>query len=261
MQKLIFTDLDGTLLDYKTYSYRKALKSLSLIKKNKIPLIFCTSKTKAEIEYYRKKLNNKHPFISENGAAIFIPKKYFDFRFKFNKENKKYFIIEYGTDIKKLKKGLDKIKKEVKLRSFVDMTAKEISKETNLPLNKAKLAKKRDYIIPFQILDKGKEKLVKKIIIKNGFNFTKGARYFYIMGNNNKGKAVKTLTSLYKKQFKKKITTYAFGDSRNDFEMLEAADYGFLVKKFNNKYLSSKYKKADGIGPAGFNKEVLKIIT
>ena len=60
MRKLIFTDLDGTLLDYKTYSYKKASKALSLIKKDKIPLIFCTSKTKAEIEYYGKELNNKH---------------------------------------------------------------------------------------------------------------------------------------------------------------------------------------------------------
>ena len=61
-------------------------------------------------------------------------------------------------------------------------------------------------------------------------------------------------------KFKEKIISYAFGDSMNDFEMLEAVDHGFLVKKFNNKYSSSKYKKADRIGPIGFNREVLKII-
>jgi len=32
-----------------------------------------------EIEYYRKKLDNNHPFISENGGGIFIPKGYFPF--------------------------------------------------------------------------------------------------------------------------------------------------------------------------------------
>ena len=84
MQKIIFTDLDGTLLDHNTYSFKKAFPALRIIKKKKIPLIICTSKTKGEIEHYRKKLKNNHPFVSENGGAIFIPKDYFDFKFRYS---------------------------------------------------------------------------------------------------------------------------------------------------------------------------------
>jgi mannosyl-3-phosphoglycerate phosphatase len=76
---IIFTDLDGTLLDYSTYSFEKALPALQLLKEKDIPLIICSSKTKKEIEYYRKKLDNHHSFISENGGGIFIPKGYFGF--------------------------------------------------------------------------------------------------------------------------------------------------------------------------------------
>jgi hydroxymethylpyrimidine pyrophosphatase-like HAD family hydrolase len=36
---LIFTDLDGTLLDHQTYSYDKALLALQLVQKKEIPLI------------------------------------------------------------------------------------------------------------------------------------------------------------------------------------------------------------------------------
>lgn len=71
---IIFTDLDGTLLDSR-YSFRKALPAIKLIKEKNIPLILCSSKTRSEIELWRKKLNNNHPFISENGGGIFIPKK------------------------------------------------------------------------------------------------------------------------------------------------------------------------------------------
>ena len=92
MQQIIFTDLDGTLLD-KKYSYSPANQALKLVKKQKIPIIICTSKTRAEIEYYRKKLRNKDPFISENGGAVFVPKKYFDFKFK-SKSKGKYDVIE-----------------------------------------------------------------------------------------------------------------------------------------------------------------------
>ena len=56
MKKIIFTDLDGTLLDSHTYSYKKAINALQLLKKKEIPLIFYTSKTRAEIEFWRKKV-------------------------------------------------------------------------------------------------------------------------------------------------------------------------------------------------------------
>ena len=79
---IIFTDLDGTLLDHKTYAATKARQALLCLKKNNIPLIICTSKTRPEIEFYRQKLRISHPFIAENGGAIFIPKGYFSFKFK-----------------------------------------------------------------------------------------------------------------------------------------------------------------------------------
>ena len=47
---VIFTDLDGTLLHPKSYSFDAALPALNLIKEKKIPLVLCSSKTKAEIE-------------------------------------------------------------------------------------------------------------------------------------------------------------------------------------------------------------------
>ena len=92
MKSIIFTDLDGTLLDQYNYSYKKAIKALNLIRKKDIPLVFCTSKTRAEIEFYRKKLSNKHPFISENGGAIFIPNNYFNFKVDYDKKDKEIGI-------------------------------------------------------------------------------------------------------------------------------------------------------------------------
>lgn len=81
MKKIIIvTDLDGTLLDCSDYSFDKALPALQLIKEKNIQLIICSSKTRKEIEHYRKKLYNLHPFVSENGGGIFIPKGYFKFQ-------------------------------------------------------------------------------------------------------------------------------------------------------------------------------------
>lgn len=82
---IIITDLDGTLLHPKTYSFEKAMPALRLIKEMGIPLVFCSSKTRTEVEVWRQRLENSHPFISENGGGIFIPDGYF-------KPQIKYFI-------------------------------------------------------------------------------------------------------------------------------------------------------------------------
>ena len=94
---IIFTDLDGTLLDHFTYSFSAASDALKLIKEKGIPLIICTSKTCAEILPIRKRLRNKDPFISENGGAIYMPDRYFSFLYEFQKRIRGYRIIEIGT--------------------------------------------------------------------------------------------------------------------------------------------------------------------
>ena len=63
---IIFTDLDGTLLDWYTYSFEHSQTALRLIKGKGVPLILSSSKNRAEIEVYRRRLENNHPFVSEN---------------------------------------------------------------------------------------------------------------------------------------------------------------------------------------------------
>src|SRR4030067_130990 len=96
LKTIIFTDLDGTLLHPRTYSYDEAKPALELIRKRHIPLVLCSSKTWAEIEAYRKRLDNRHPFIVENGGGIFIPEGYFPFPVDGEARNG-YRVIHLGT--------------------------------------------------------------------------------------------------------------------------------------------------------------------
>src|SRR5574337_76081 len=90
---LIFTDLDGTLLDHKTYSFDPAQEALNEVEQRGIPLILCTSKTRTEVERLRRALNNHHPFIVENGGAVFIPIDYFSFVHPYQREVDGYGVI------------------------------------------------------------------------------------------------------------------------------------------------------------------------
>ena len=45
---VVYTDLDGTLLDHHTYAFDEALGAIKALKDRGIPIVPCTSKTRAE---------------------------------------------------------------------------------------------------------------------------------------------------------------------------------------------------------------------
>ncbi len=69
---IIFTDLDGTLLDHDTYAWKEAEPALDLCKTLKVPVILASSKTRAEMETIRREMSISDPFIAENGGGIFF---------------------------------------------------------------------------------------------------------------------------------------------------------------------------------------------
>jgi len=266
---IIFTDLDGTLLDSE-YSFAEAKPALRIIQENGVPLVLCSSKTKAEIVHCRKKLNNRHPFISENGGGIFLPSEYFGFRiqgagFRVQKEEN-YAIIKLGTDYSDLRRALHELRSEgFDVTGFGDMRIKEVSLLTGLRPADAARAKQRFFDEPFVFRGGASDiKKMKKRIQAKGFKYTQG-EFFHIMGNSDKGRAVEVLKDLYTKQ-RGEIISIALGDSVNDIEMLDKADYPVVIQKQDRSYNSEVMKKvkgcikSGGVGPEGWNRAVLKLL-
>lgn len=267
---LVYTDLDGTLLDHHTYSFQEALPALGEIKKRNIPLILCSSKTKGELEVYQRKLRIKYPFISENGGAIFISKGYFNKLKNDLKVMGKYLVLELGSPYKELRKRLFEVSRKfgIKVVGFGDLKTKQIASMFNLPYKEARLARKRDYDEPFYFLDEIKPKEIRAIekeFKKSGLNLTKGGRFFHLVGQNNKGKAVRLLSRMYKQNWNTDLLTVGLGDSLNDLPMLKAVDIPVLVKQKDDSYDKEilkrlKVQKARGIGPSGWNQAVLDLL-
>lgn len=262
MQYIVYTDMDGTLLDEK-YSYDDAKTTIDSLLSSKTPIVFCTSKTRAEIEVYRNKIGIIDPFIPENGAAIYIPNDYFDFKYGYNRKIEDYHVIELGIPYGTLRDALDRIrgKSGCKIIGFGDMSVEEISKDCGLDLTSAELAKEREYDEAFRM--EGNEGEVLRLIEEEGLRYTKGGRYYHIMGDSDKGKAVHMLTKLYRKKVPE-VKTIGLGDSLNDLPMLETVDIPILVKKPDDKHdpniKSPNILKADGIGPFGWRKAIEEIV-
>jgi mannosyl-3-phosphoglycerate phosphatase len=68
---VVFSDLDGTLLNaaYESTETEPILQSLLNFG---VSVVLASSKTRAEIAYYRKKWHITDPYIAENGSDITI---------------------------------------------------------------------------------------------------------------------------------------------------------------------------------------------
>ena len=263
-QIIIISDLDGTLLHPGTYSFDEALPAIELIRTRSIPLILCSSKTRAEIEVYRKRLKNKDPFISENGGGIFIPEGYFMFPVEGDLMNGN-IVKTFGKPYSEIRNTFKEVQKRTGIvaRGFGDMDADEVAHLTGIQLSYAKLAKQRDFDEPF-IFEEGEKRVEKFLdaIEESGLCWTQG-RFYHILGNHDKGKAVKILREYYEKALGR-IKTIGLGDSFNDLPLLQSVDHPVLIRKEDGSY-EERIKlpgliRAEGIGPAGWNEAVMALI-
>jgi mannosyl-3-phosphoglycerate synthase len=266
VKKVIFTDLDGTLLHPVSYSYAAALDSLRSLQQAGMPIIFCSAKTMAEQQVYRQELDIQDPFIIENGAAIIVPKDYFRFSFSFSKIVDDDFLIELGTPyqviINKIESLYDRC--DAKITTFGNLTVEEVAKVTGLNLMMAGLAKQRDY--SETVIIEGTKRQIESAlssINEMGLNYTFGGKFYEVYEGGDKGKAVKLLAELFKLNFGD-IYTIGLGDSLNDIEMLAAVDLPVLVQTVNNRWNNVKVKnlkRVIGVGPEGWAKAASELLS
>jgi len=175
---IVYTDLDGSLLDGTTYSYEAAIPALAAIREQGIPLILVSSKTRAEMEPLRQQLDHRDPFIVENGGAVYIPHGLFEFPFERMRTRSPYQVIELGLPYHMLRDVLKQIEDAVEtpLQGFGDLSVEAIMQVTGLSYADAALAKQREYDEPYLL--QGPQALVEEVcrqIVTRGLRWTRAA--------------------------------------------------------------------------------------
>jgi len=261
---LIFTDLDGTLLNHYDYSFDAASIALNQIAKGKVPLIISTSKTFTEVCKLQKELGIREAFIVENGAGIFIPNDSDLAKEDWHKDEREWIKVSQAKSYLESRLFINSMKAKYSIRGFGDMELKEIIKLTGLQIDRAKDAKRRDFTEPFIIEDENLIPALKQEANEMGFDIVLGGRFYHLITlGYDKAKAMMTLKSLYEKCYDKAFKCVALGDSSNDFTMIQEADYGVLIPKYDGSYAkldTSNLIKAPFAGPKGWNSSILGIL-
>ena len=262
MKYLVYSDLDGTLLNHDDYCFKEASEALSYLQLHSIPLIIVTSKTFSEVKPLQEKLNIKCPFIVENGAGIFIPS---DSILAQNiPAHDSYLKISQAQSYLELRLFFKLLQKRYPIRGFGDMEVEEVMELTSLDKEDALNAMKRDFTEPFVIEDSVAIESLRDEANKEGLDIVKGGRFYHLISQGqDKAKAMQRLTHLFEEHFNTSLTMIALGDSANDFTMLKAAHKSVLIPGYDGSYAdieAPNISKAPFAGPKGWNISLLEIL-
>jgi mannosyl-3-phosphoglycerate phosphatase len=229
---LVFTDLDGTLLDHQSYSFQGAADALQRLQHHSIPLILTSSKTRAELEALQKKLGLHAPFIVENGGGLFIPRDY-DLPPTVALETAgEYYTLVFGRPYSSIREVFETLQPRYSIKGFCDMSVAGIMKLTGLLEKDALRARQREFSEPFIFLAEPRLEELKEEAAARGLQVTRGGRFFHLLGaGQDKGRAVAAATRLFQAGCLRKIITVGLGDAANDLPMLRAVDIPVLIQK------------------------------
>lgn len=209
---IVFTDLDGTLLDHASYSYAAAKPALDRLRARGVPVVLASSKTAAEIAPLRAALGFADvPAIVENGAGL----------------------LPAGADgvaggrYAALRATLNTLPPDLRApyQGFGDWGAKGIAKNTGLPLAQATQAGQRQFSEPGLWAGSAADKaMFLAALNEKGISAREGGRFLTLSFGGTKAGQMDSLLTQYGTPF-----SVALGDAPNDVEMLERADLGIVV--------------------------------
>jgi mannosyl-3-phosphoglycerate phosphatase len=131
---LIFTDLDGTLLDHHSYSFTPAFHSYYTdIKQNKDGAASTAGKT----GLVQEKLGLNEPLISENGGGVFIPSDYAMLDTTGFEKSGDCCSIQFGRPYTYIRKIFETIQTKYNIRGFGDMKLEEIMEGRGISANRS----------------------------------------------------------------------------------------------------------------------------
>jgi len=246
---IVFSDLDGTLLDHESYSWDLARPALDQMRALGIPLVLASSKTAAEIADLRSNLGFEDaPAIVENGAGVLEPGG------DTTADRSAHSAIcaalsDLDPDLRRCFTG------------FSDWTIHELAQQTGLSLDQAKSAARRQFSEPGLWQGTPEQRAIFETnLAQNGIFARQGGRYLTLSMGATKADRMAEIVA----RFAPKPVTMALGDAPNDVEMIRAADHGVVVMNAHGPGLPALEGEAAGRitrtrepGPTGWNTAVL----
>jgi mannosyl-3-phosphoglycerate phosphatase len=211
---VIFTDLDGTLLEEDGALSTEAKAALNALKTRGVGVVPLTSKTRLELCRWLEELGGERWGAFENGAGLMTPAG--------------VEVLPGALPVDRLRGILRDVRDETRLaiRSVDEMPDEELAERTGLPLSGIPLVRAREFDLPFWAPEGAEEAISRALQRRPEARLTRGDRFFHLMGLHDKADAARRLVDLLRPS-----RTIGLGDAPNDAAFLKIVDHPVLVPK------------------------------
>jgi mannosyl-3-phosphoglycerate phosphatase family protein len=234
---VVFTDLDGTLLDARTYSAELARPALGALAARAVPVVFCSSKTGGEQRQLQAELGLAGmPLIVENGAAVIVPAAaglpVADWPPVPGRDERVRILGRPAADVRA---GIARVAAAagVRLTGYSDLSAREVAALTGLDEPAAARARQREFsetivaALPSETWARLESRFADE-----GLLCQHGGRFHTVTAaGSDKGRAARLVADLFAAAMGEAITTVGLGDGANDAGLLAAVDRPYLVSR------------------------------
>ena len=258
---VIYTDLDGTLLDHHTYAFDDALLTVKTLIARGIPIIPCTSKTRSETASLMQELGIDGPIIVENGAAIWVPHNWGLSRPEESEADAYAWCHSFGCSRGMIRRQLAMLNIEWgnRYQSLCDLSDRQVAALTGLDLKGAARAKERQHSETLIWLGTPADRKAFSMQVKTlDMRCVQGGRFIHVLACGGKAEAVTWLHHKIRTErpgYETAVSLSA-GDAENDAEMLEVTDLALLVRSPVNNPPAVRRRGglmiSDVAGPAGW---------
>jgi len=267
---VVFTDLDGTLLDARTYEVGLARPALDLLAAQGVPVVFCSSKTAAEQRPLRLELGLTHtPFIVENGSAVYVPNSsglsVTDWQPASNERCERVRVL--GRPAAQVREGIARAAAGagLKVTGYGDLAVRRVADLTGLSEDAAARARQRDYSETLVDEFPAEDWLtLDRFLRAEGLCRRHGGRFHTVTeAGADKGTAVRVVIELFAAAGHAPPLTVGLGDSANDEGMLMAVDRPYLLAKADGTWARIErpaLRRMARPGPLGWYDAVLDLL-
>ncbi|MCL7940186.1 HAD-IIB family hydrolase [Halomonas sp. ATCH28] len=257
--RLLFTDLDGSLLDHHSYDWAPARDWLARLKELGVPVIPVTSKTRSEIVPLRRELGIENaPFIAENGAVAGLPPAWCHARLERGPAADGLVIRTLGVDIGLIRQRLSvwRARLGADFTTMSEMPLDDLVAFTGLSEPEARLARLREGSEPLLWEDSpARLDAFRAGLEGDGLRLVRGGRFWHVTGDCHKGSAVAWLIERFEALRGQRPLTLALGDGPNDMPMLERVDQAVVIRGCHGLPVSPHQLalyRSEAVGPAGW---------
>lgn len=210
---IVFTDLDGTLLEEDGSLSPVARDALKALRDRGIPVVPLTSKTRAELTVWLAALDAGGAGAFENGAGIL-----------FDGKNEMLPGAVAARDLRPVLEAL-RGKTGLPLFPFEEIPDAAMANLTGLDPREAAAAREREFDLPFVAPADAAERL-SRAALPPGIRLTRGGRFWHLGGAHDKADALRVLAERLGGG-----PTVGLGDAPSDAGFLGAVDRAVLVPR------------------------------